>query len=363
LLSHLIHLEEDWFVARKGTRKAAVKTPDIRTVAALAKVSIATVSRTINGSPAVSDRLAKRVWAAIEQLNYFPNTHARSLVSGRSRILGIIVENITNPFFPELIQRFEEIAVAHGYEILVSSSNGDPAVLTTCVRRMLERKVEGVAVLTFGEEEPVLDQLVHHDVPMVLAEFRPDNPKVGTILLDYTTGIRAAVNHLRELGHSKIAFLAGPRKLHSALTRENDYRAAMEAVGLAVQKKWVIECDHTLKGGVAGFDQLQLLETHPTAILCSNDMTAIGVLRAAYMAGLRVPEDLSVIGLDDIDFAEYTLPPLTTIRLSRTDLARAAFEALRQQAEDPTSPNMQREFLVSTSLVVRESTGAPAAGR
>jgi len=197
----------------------------------------------------------------------------------------------------------------------------------------------------------------------VLAEFRPDNPKVGTILLDYTTGIRAAVNHLRELGHKKIAFMAGPRKLHSALTRENDYRAAMEAVGLAVQKKWVIECDHTLKGGVAGFGQLQLLETQPTAILCSNDMTAIGVLRAAYMAGLRIPEDLSVIGLDDIDFAEYTLPPLTTIRLSRTDLARAAFEALRQQAEEPNNKNLQREFLVSTSLVVRDSTCAPAAGR
>jgi len=363
LLSQLIHLEEDRFVARRGTRKAAVKTPDIRTVAALAKVSIATVSRTINGSPAVSDRLTKRVWQAIEQLNYFPNTHARSLVSGRSRILGIIVENITNPFFPELIQSFEEIAVANGYEILVSSSNGDPAVLTTCVRRMLERKVEGVAVLTFGEEEPVLEQLVHHDVPMVLAEFRPDNPKVGTILLDYTTGIRAAVNHLRELGHSKIAFMAGPRKLHSAVTRENDYRAAMEAAGLPLQTKWVIECDHTLKGGVSGFGQLQLLETRPTAILCSNDMTAIGVLRAAYMAGLRVPQDVSVIGLDDIDFAEYTLPPLTTIRLSRTDLARAAFEALRLQAEEPTNKNLQREFLVSTSLVMRESTGAPAAER
>ena len=122
-------------MARRGTRKTVAKAPDIRTVAALAKVSIATVSRTINGSPAVSDRLMKRVWQAIEQLNYFPNTHARSLVSGRSRILGIIVENITNPFFPELIQNFEEVAVAHGYEILVSSSNSDPAVLTNCVRR------------------------------------------------------------------------------------------------------------------------------------------------------------------------------------------------------------------------------------
>jgi len=346
---------------RKGTRKTVAKTPDIRTVAALAKVSIATVSRTINGSPVVSDRLSKRVWQAIEQLNYFPNTHARSLVSGRSRFLGIIVENITNPFFPELIQSFEEVAVAHGYEILISSSNSDAAVLANCVRRMLERKVEGVAVLSFGAEAPVLDQLVHRDIPIVLAEFRLGDPKVSTILMDYNTGIREAIKHLVELGHRKIAFLAGPYKLHSAITRENDYRAAMEEAGLAIQKNWVIECDHTLKGGVAGFEKLQALATRPTAILCSNDMTAIGVLRAAYIEGLRVPEDVSVIGLDDIDFAEFTVPPLTTIRLSRADLARAAFEALRLQAEEPDNPKIQREFLVSTNLVVRGTTAPPPA--
>jgi len=352
--------DEDRFVVRKAKRSTTPKTPDIRSVAALAKVSIATVSRTINRSPAVSERLSQRVWQAIDQLKYFPNTHARSLVSGRSRILGIIVENITNPFFPELIQSFEEIAVAHGYEILVSSSNSDPTTLTACVRRMLERKVEGVAVLTFGEEEPVLDQLAHHDVPIVLAEFRLDAPKTSTILLDYSTGIRAAVDHLVDLGHRRVAFLAGPHKLHSAVTRENDFRAAMQAVDLSFDKQWVIECDHTLKGGVAGFAQLQALQSRPTAIVCSNDMTAIGVLRAAYMEGLRVPQDLSVVGLDDIDFAEFTLPPLTTIRLSRSDLARAAFEALRQQAENPRDPKMQREFLVSTSLVLRGSTAKPA---
>ncbi|MFY9853810.1 MAG: LacI family DNA-binding transcriptional regulator, partial [Terracidiphilus sp.] len=160
-------MEERRLVVRKATRKAAAKPPDIRTVAALAKVSIATVSRTINGSTAVTERLSKRVWKAIEQLNYFPNSHARALVSGRSRLFGIIVENITNPFFPELIQSFEEVAIAHGYEILVSSSNSDPAILANCVRRMLERKVEGVAVLSFGAEEPVLDELVHRDIPMV----------------------------------------------------------------------------------------------------------------------------------------------------------------------------------------------------
>ena len=346
-------------MARKGTRKPVDKTPDIRAVAALAKVSIATVSRTINGSPVVSEKLSKRVWQAIEHLNYFPNTHARTLVSGRSRLFGIIVENITNPFFPELIQSFEEIAVAHGYEILVSSSNSDPAILTTCVRRMLERKVDGVAVLTFGEEEPVLDQLAFRDIPIVLAEFRLSDPKASTILLDYSTGIRAAVDHLFQLGHRKIGYLAGPHKLHSAVTRENDFQAAMQAAGLQLQKKWIIECDHTLKGGVVGFGKLQSLPMRPTALLCSNDMTAIGVLRAAYLQGLRVPHDLSVIGLDDIDFAEFTLPPLTTIRLSRTDLARAAFEALRQQAEQPSKPGQKHEFLVSTSLVVRGSTAAP----
>jgi LacI family transcriptional regulator len=326
----------------------------------MAKVSIATVSRTINGSPLVSERLSKRVWQAVKQLNYFPNTHARTLVSGRSRLFGIIVENITNPFFPELIRSFEEIAVSRGYEILVSSSNSDPAVLTNCVRRMLERKVDGVAVMTFGEEEPILDQLVNRNVPIVLAEFKLEDPKASTILLDYSTGIHAAVHHLAALGHKKVGFLAGPHKLHSAITRENDFRTALKDAGLTLQKDWIIECDHTLKGGLAGFGQLQSLAKRPTAVICSNDMTAIGVLRAAYMAGLRVPQDLSVIGLDDIDFAEFTLPPLTTICLSRVDLARAAFEALRQQAEDPGGPTLKREFLVSTSLVVRGSTAAPA---
>jgi LacI family transcriptional regulator len=144
------------------------------------------------------------------------------------------------------------------------------------------------------------------------------------------------------------------------LTRENDFRAAMKQVKLPLEAKCVIECDHTLKGGMAGFEKLWEFKERPTAIVCSNDLTAIGVLRAAYAKRLRVPEDLSVVGLDDIAFAEFTLPALTTIRLSRVELARAAFEALRAQAEDGANPNLQREYLVSTSLEVRESTAAPA---
>src|ERR1700728_1838740 len=132
---------------------------DIREIARRAKVSTATVSRAINRVPTVDPQLAKRVWKVVDELGYYPNTQARALVSGRSRLFGLIVSEITNPFFPELIQGFEDIAVENGYEILIGSTNYDPKRMTHCIRRMLERKVDGVAVMTFGIEEPLLDQL------------------------------------------------------------------------------------------------------------------------------------------------------------------------------------------------------------
>lgn len=342
---------------RKGT--ISRKKLDIRTVADRAGVSIATVSRTINAVPTVGPDLAQRVWKAIEELNYYPNTQARSLVSGHSRIFGLIVEDITNPFFPELIQGFEELAVESGYEILVSSTGNILGNLTTCVRRMLERKVEGVAVMTFGQEEPVLDDLVSRNIPLVLAEFRVDNPRISTILLDYQTGIQQAVDYLKSIGHRKIGFIAGPHTLHSANTRREAFLESLRQAGLPADVTIILEGDHTLEGGVRAFERLASSDAMPTALICSNDTTAIGVLRAAYHAGIRVPDDLSIIGLDDIHFAEFTLPPLTTIRLSRTELAKAAFTALRQMAEQEEGKKIEREFLVSTSLIIRGSTAPP----
>ena len=161
---------------RKKTKPPAAETPakmDIRSVARLANVSIATVSRTINRVSTVNPKTAKRVWEVIEKLNYFPNTQARSLVSGRSRLLGLIVSEITNPFFPELIQGFEDIAVEHGYEILISSTNYDPRRMSLCIRRMLERRAEGVAVMTFGVEKPLLEQFAERKVPLVFVDEGP----------------------------------------------------------------------------------------------------------------------------------------------------------------------------------------------
>src|SRR6202451_4920511 len=192
---------------------------DIRTVAQLAKVSIATVSRTIHGVSTVNPEMARRVWDAIEKLNYFPNTQARALVSGRSRLLGLIVSDITNPFFPELIQGFEDVAVEHGYEILVSSTNYDPKRMSHCIRRMLERKVEGVAVMTFGIEEPLLDQLAKRKVPLVFIDIGPTRPGISLLKVDYHHGIRQGVQHLAGLGPRNLAFVSGPMRLHSAQSR------------------------------------------------------------------------------------------------------------------------------------------------
>ncbi|WP_158941952.1 LacI family DNA-binding transcriptional regulator [Granulicella sp. S190] len=331
---------------------------DIRAVARLANVSIATVSRTINRLPTVNPKLAKRVWDVIEELDYFPNTQARSLVSGRSWILGLIVSEITNPFFPELIQGFEEIAIEHGYEILVSSTNHDPKRMSHCIRRMLERKVDGVAIMTFGIEEPLLEQLSQRKVPLVFIDVGPDRAGVSVLKVDYHHGIRQGVQHLAALGHRNIAFITGPKHLHSSQSRLKAFSLSLEECGITQNAAWVLEGNHTLEGGMAAMEKLLALSNTPTAVMCSNDMTAIGVLHKAYRAGVRVPDDLSVIGFDDIHIAEVTIPPLTTVQMSRFEIAKACVAALRAPLEEPKLAH-KREYEISTDLIVRESTTFP----
>jgi LacI family transcriptional regulator len=334
---------------------------DIRTIARAANVSIATVSRTINHVPTVNPEIAKRVWEVIDQLDYFPNTQARALVSGRSKIFGLIVSEITNPFFPELIQGFEDIAVEHGYEILVSSTNHDPQKMSHCIRRMLERKVEGVAIMTFGIEEPLLDQLAKRNVPLVFIDIGPKRPGISLLKVDYHHGIRQGVQHLATLGHRNIAFISGPAKLHSAQSRLTAFCTSLKECGIASNPAWIVEGNHTMEGGIAAMERLLAANSKkmPTAVMCSNDMTAIGVLHTLYRAGLRVPDDLSVIGFDDIHITEVTIPPLTTIQMSRFEIARAAVAALRAHVETSNGSPKKRDYKIQTDLVVRESTGSP----
>lgn len=343
---------------KRSPKAGSAPKMDIRSVASRARVSIATVSRTINHVPTVDPTLAARVWKAVEELNYFPNTQARALVSGRSRLLGLIVSEITNPFFPELIQEFENVAVERGYEILIGSTNYDPKKTESCVRRMLERKVDGVAIMTFGIEELLLDRFAVGDIPTVFIDIGPKHPRSSTLTVDYRQGIYEGVQHLAVLGHRKIGFISGPLKLRSAETRKTAFLDCIRSIGLTPEDAWLVEGDHTLEGGRDAMHRLLDLPEWPTAIMCSNDMTAIGVQHALFEAKLRVPEDFSLVGFDDVHLADYTIPPLTTVRMSCKDLAHAAvMNLLSNLNPDETSTAPKHE--IPTRLIVRQTTGLP----
>jgi LacI family transcriptional regulator len=337
---------------------------DIREIAKRAKVSTATVSRTINHVPSVDPQLAKRVWKIVEELGYYPNTQARALVSGRSRIFGLIVSEITNPFFPEIVQSFEDIAVQHNYEILLTSTVHNPKRMELAVRRMIERRVDGVAILTFGMEDSLVEDLRYRKVPLVFVDVGPNAPGVSNIRINYQHGIRQAVQHLAALRHTRIAFVMGPVHLRSALARRAAFEGAMQEIGLLVHPEMIVVGDHKLEGGIQAFIKLNKLPERPTAILCSNDMTAIGVMREAYEYGVVIPRDLSVIGFDDIRLSEFTTPPLTTVQMSQKLLAEYAFKALRTEVEGrPNAAGSGHEYELMTNLVLRGSTAlAPAEG-
>ncbi len=329
---------------------------DIREIAKRAKVSTATVSRTINRVPTVDRQLAKRVWKVIEELGYYPNTQARALVSGKTRIFGLIVSEITNPFFPEIVQSFEDIAVQHNYEILLTSTVHDPKRMETSVRRMLERRVEGVAILTFGMEEALLEGLRFRKVPLVFVDVGPPVPRVSNIKINYGNGIRQAVQHLAALRHEQIAFVTGPLKLKSAKARKDAFEESLREIGLHPDPELIIEGDHTLEAGIQALTRLVKLKKLPTAIMCSNDLTAIGVIREAYEFGIPVPQELSVVGFDDVRLAQFITPPLTTIRMSQSELAKLAFKALLTEVERETPTEHGTEYVLDTDLVLRKST-------
>jgi LacI family transcriptional regulator, galactose operon repressor len=329
---------------------------NIQEIARRARVSTATVSRTINRHPTVRPKLAKRVWKIIEEIGYFPSTQARALVSGRSRTFGLIVSEITNPFFPEIVHVFEETALQHNYEVLLTSTVHDPERMKTSVRRMLEHRVEGVAIMTFGMEESLLADLKLRNVPLVFVDVGPARPRVSNIRIDYLHGVRQAVQHLAALRHERIAFISGPVMLKSALARRDAFLRSMLEIGLVAAPQLIVEGDHTLEGGEAAFASLLRLSNPPTAVLCSNDMTAIGVMRKSYSERLAIPAELSIIGFDNIHLSQYILPPLSTIEMSQSELARLAFQALLADVQRD-APNPQgTEYVLKTHFILREST-------
>jgi DNA-binding LacI/PurR family transcriptional regulator len=332
----------------------------IKDVAKLAGVSTATVSHVVNKTRFVSQETAQKVLAAIETVGYTPNVHARNLASGRSRTLGLIVSDIANPFFPELVKSIEEQAAERGYDVTLANTNYDPQRTASCVRRLIEQRVSGVAIMTSEMDAALSRRLAEREIAVVFLDVGTVGPHTSNIVVNYEKGIRQAVEHLLALGHRRIAYVSGPQRMKSAARRKMAFVKTMKKYQASLHTApSVFEGDLKAGGGQQAARELLRLDPLPTAVVSANDLMAIGALGELKAAGLRVPEDISVVGFDDILFASLADPPLTTVALSRADVGRAAVEALLHTLS--AEGNVGREIKISTRLIVRGSTG-PAKG-
>ena len=333
---------------------------DIQQVARRANVSTATVSRVLNGFPGVREKTMARVRRAIAETNYVPNPNARSLRVGRSRLFGLIVSDVNNPFFPELIDAFESLAASESIEVIFTHTNYDPARLHSSIRRMVERGVDAIAVMTSEVAPESLQQAVRAGLPLVLMNQGDLAEKYPNVPVEYATGFREALAHLLSIGHRDIGFIAGPKELNSARRRKEAFRSALRAHGLTVRREFIAAGDMRVEGGHAAMEQLLRCRPRPTAVLTSNDLMAVGALQAAHEAHVRVPGELSLIGFDDLPIAAMLHPALSTIRHPRREVAARAFACLQRALRGEKVESLEP---LHPHLVLRHSTAPPGSGK
>lgn len=325
-------------------------------VAKRAGVSSATVSRVLNNPQAVKSSTRARVMRAARELNYHPNLHARSLAVGSSRTLGIVLSNMENPFFFDIFCTLESCARAQGYEAVVANTGYRPEQLVASVRLMIGWRVAGLAAIVSEMDHELIDTITDSRIPCVFYDVGTPRRNITNVRVDYRTGIEKTVQYLHALGHSDFAFLGH----HAALSPINERRnAVLDIVARLVPNAQiqVKEGADSLDGGREAVRELLASGFRPTAIICVNDFMAVGAMRALQSNGIRVPQDISVTGFDNIRLSEFCSPPLTTVHIPREEIGRIIFEQLVTDSKRPRVKG--REILISPELIVRESTGKP----
>ena len=329
----------------------------IQDVAKKARVSVTTVSRVLNESPAVRPGTRESVLRAIKELGYSPNLLARSLKNRTSHTVGLVVDNIANPFFAEIAKGIEDLASSRGYSLFLCNTDQSFSRGLNHLAVLQKRGVDGIIYSSVGlDAEGVLPariQALHKDgVATVLIGQRAAGLPSNVVLTDDEQGAYQAVTHLIGLGHRRIAYVGGPDTYVNRL-RHAGYERACRDHGLAIDPALAVRSNFRVEGGQAATKDLLHDPVRPTAVFLANDLMAIGALQAARQAGLRVPQDLAVVGFDDISLASYLDPPLTTVRLPKYELGQQAMAKLLQimAGESPG-----REVILPTELVVRRST-------
>ncbi len=328
-------------------------------IAAAAGVAPSTVSRALQDHPRISPARRAQIKALAEQMGYRPNQVARSLVTGRSCTLGVVITEVTDPFVAEVMRGAELASRAAGYTLLFASSDRDPARELEAIRLLLAREVEGVIVIS-GRAGPRYTELraaegLGAEWPLVLVNNQQAGPGIYSVRMDNRAGASAAVSYLKSLGHRRIAFVAGPERGRSSRERLEGYRQGIAVNGLGPAAEKVVTGAGLLEDGPRALAALMGLAERPTAVLCYNDLAAIGLLGAAARAGLRVPGDLSVVGYDNIPLSAFSVPPLTTVDQPKEQMGRLAVEmCLAALNGRPT-----QDVVLTGELVIRESAGPP----
>ncbi len=328
--------------------------PTIREVASRAGVSPTTVSHVINNTRFVSAEARQRVLDAMAELNYRPNVLARSLRRGETRTLGLILPDSANPFFAEIARAIEDAAFSAGYNVILGNSENELAKEQVYVDVLVNKQVDGLIFVATGDHSPSLEHLTRNGLPVVVVDRRLSNLDVDTVLTDNLQGGLSAARYLLNLGHRRIACITGPSNLTPSAERVIGYRRALEEHGLPVEENLIRKGDFHPRSGYHAAVELIRSQPPPTAIFICNDMMAIGALRALSEAGLRVPQDCSLIGFDDIELASFITPPLTTIRQDKAALAEAAVTLLLERIAEPDLPARTR--ILPTQLIERLST-------
>jgi len=327
----------------------------IKDVAEKAGVSTSTVSHVINNTRFVSEESKQSVLKAIDELNYYRDVRARGLATGKTHIIGLIVSDITNPFFPELIRGAETFAAQQGYDVFLCNTGYDPERTSSLVRRLIEKKVDGTIIMTTEMEYALVVSLTTKKIPVVLLDWGITDILVSNIKENFHKGIEEAIDHLVKLGHRNIAFISGPLNLKTAKTRRDAFLSLIKKYAVIMEEPIIIQGDWKISGGELAAERILNAPNHPTAILASNDLMAIGAMRKIKEVGLQIPKDISIIGLDDIFLASVVDPPLTTINLPRYEIGKIAWNLLNYSMQN--KDEMGKEEIVNTSLIVRNSTG------
>lgn len=329
----------------------------IKDIAREAGVSTATVSHVINKTKYVADATREKVEEAIKKFGYHPNAHAQMLALGRSKIIGLLVSDISNPFFPEIIKSVEASVISAGYNLFLLNTNYETERTLEYVQRLIQMKVAGIILMIAEFDQALIREAKRKKTAFVFQDLGFVGEKVSNIILDYAAGIDQAVEHLVSLGHTKIVHIGGAHEIYSAGVRWKAFRDAMKKHLPDGPEAQLFEGDFRFEGGADAARQILAEKDRPTAVIVANDMMALGAMQEFKNAGLNVPEDISVIGFDDIQFSSLSQPALTTVNSPRVDIGRLAVEALLLTIEKPHQQGM--EVKVPTSLLLRDSTAPP----